>query len=338
MNVFIINELELGSISDLIEIIAVKHETLLSPIDIHKQLKDISIFAFKLPERLIKFIMNYKLDENDAGVCIIKGFTVDNNKIGPTPNHWRDEKADERTMKYSLFLQLCSSILGDTVSWSTQQAGNIVHNIVPIVGDEYKQVGSGTLVELCWHTEEAFHPLRCDYLGLFCLRNSECAGTTFASINSCHIPDHEKQQLFNSQYTIYPDNAHITEAQAGGFRNKQMDAMLNQPEKMPVLFGDYNDPYLCIDPYYMDQNNDDPLAEIALKNIISEINRNIHSVVLESGDLLFIDNYRAVHGRKVFKADYSGVGRWLKRVNIVRDLRKSRAHREGFASRMIKIS
>jgi alpha-ketoglutarate-dependent taurine dioxygenase len=58
--------------------------------------------------------------------------------------------------------------------------------------------------------------------------------------------------------------------------------------------------------------------------------------VLEPGDVCFIDNFKAVHGRRAFKARYDGHDRWLKRVNITRDLRKSRAEREAPTSRVIR--
>jgi alpha-ketoglutarate-dependent taurine dioxygenase len=53
------------------------------------------------------------------------------------------------------------------------------------------------------------------------------------------------------------------------------------------------------------------------------------------GECLFIDNYRAVHGRSSFKARFDRTDRWLKRINIARDLRKSRGVRKAPASRVI---
>jgi alpha-ketoglutarate-dependent taurine dioxygenase len=58
-------------------------------------------------------------------------------------------------------------------------------------------------------------------------------------------------------------------------------------------------------------------------------------VILQPGDIYFIDNFRAVHGRKPFKANYDGNDRWLKRINITRDLRKSRTYRSNPTSRII---
>jgi enduracididine beta-hydroxylase len=50
---------------------------------------------------------------------------------------------------------------------------------------------------------------------------------------------------------------------------------------------------------------------------------------------LFVDNFRAVHGRNPFKANFDGRDRWLKRLNIASDLRKSRDSRVSSYNRVI---
>jgi alpha-ketoglutarate-dependent taurine dioxygenase len=47
-------------------------------------------------------------------------------------------------------------------------------------------------------------------------------------------------------------------------------------------------------------------------------------VALAPGDILILDNYRGVHGRRPFEAKYDGRDRWLKRVSVTRDLRRQR--------------
>src|SRR6185503_8454037 len=103
-----------------------------------------------------------------TGACLLSGYEIDRERIGTTPNNWNDGPAGMRSSRESLFLLFCSALLGDAIGWSTQQNGKIVHDIVPSIGDEHKQVGSSSLTKLWWHTEEAFHPFRCDYLGLLC--------------------------------------------------------------------------------------------------------------------------------------------------------------------------
>jgi len=48
----------------------------------------------------------------------------------------------------------------------------------------------------------------------------------------------------------------------------------------------------------------------------------VERVVLRPGDVAFLDNYRVVHGREPFTPRYDGHDRWLKRVNLIRDIRR----------------
>ena len=82
-----------------------------------------------------------------------------------------------------MLLVLLGSLLGDLIAWSTQQDGAVVHDIAPIKTHEHDQLGSGSAEELTWHTEDAFHPCRGDYLGMMCLRNPDRVPTTFAALD-----------------------------------------------------------------------------------------------------------------------------------------------------------
>ena len=53
------------------------------------------------------------------------------------------------------------------------------------------------------------------------------------------------------------------------------------------------------------------------------------TVVLEEGDLLAVDNHRAVHGRTAFTPRFDGTDRWLQRAFVVDDLSPSRDERDG---------
>jgi alpha-ketoglutarate-dependent taurine dioxygenase len=82
-----------------------------------------------------------------------------------------------------------------------------------------------------------------------------------------------------------------------------------------------------------EEGNDE--AGEALDALIKAMDESLTDLVLQPGSFLFIDNYRAVHGRKPFKATYDGKDRWLKRINVTRDLRKSRVSRLDCTSRII---
>src|SRR4030095_5660464 len=115
---------------------------------------------------------------------------------------------------------------------------------------------------------------------------------------------------------------------------QKIEMMGEAPEKISVLYGHPKSPYLRIDPYFMPRV-DNPQAQEALDALIQELDRSVQDVVLQSGDYCFIDNFKAVHGRKPFTAEYDGNDRWLARINIAKDLRKSRSARASSRSRMI---
>jgi hypothetical protein len=58
--------------------------------------------------------------------------------------------------------------------------------------------------------------------------------------------------------------------------------------------------------------------------LLGQLSANLTDVVLRPGDVLVVDNLRAVHGRRSFQARFDGNDRWLRRVSAVRDLRSFR--------------
>ena len=80
---------------------------------------------------------------------------------------------------------------------------------------------------------------------------------------------------------------------------------------------------------------ENPEARAALDRLIRLIGSRLEEMVLDPGEFCFIDNFKAVHGRRSFKARFDGTDRWLKRVNIMRDLRRSRGLRARSESRLL---
>ncbi|HEV2860042.1 MAG TPA: guanitoxin biosynthesis L-enduracididine beta-hydroxylase GntD [Pyrinomonadaceae bacterium] len=305
-------------------------------------LKDVSVFAHELPRRLRRFLNDFKQLEPAPGVCVISGYPVDDAALGPTPAHWNARGAVSPALAEEMLFILCGSLLGDVFGWATQQGGSLVHEVLPIKDDEDEQMGTGSKQTIFWHNEEAFHPYRSDYVGLMCMRNPDRTPTTFASVDMLELDAEVTRKLFEPHYTITPDDTHTKENswQVGGDSEalkvacRRIEEMLNNPQPQPVMFGDPRSPYLCLDPYYMPPPADGDALR-AFDAFTREVDSKLTEVVLQPGDILFVDNYRAVHGRKSFVARYDGNDRWLKRVNVTRDLRKSRDSRETSSSRII---
>lgn len=313
-------------------------------------LKDAGIIAHKLPERLCMFLNDFKLLEPFPGVCVISGYPIDQAKIGKTPSHWRARAQVSPALEEEILLVLCGSLLGDIFGWSTQQEGFLIHDILPIKGDEATQLSSASEQALVWHTEDAFHPCRGDYLGLMCLRNPYNAATTYASIDMFQLEKEQIKTLFEPHFIIRPDLAHLEHLKKGmanleklpesyrelfEYAYQQINEMNTNPQKVAVLFGNPRSPYLRDDPYYMDRDTENEKVDLALKVLNHAIDMHLSDLILQPGDIAFLDNYKVVHGRKSFKAMFDGNDRWLKRVNVTRDLRKSRSARPTVTSRVI---
>jgi Fe(II)/alpha-ketoglutarate-dependent arginine beta-hydroxylase len=281
-------------------------------------LNSASTYAQALPRRLRAFLNAFRLKE-PSGICVISGYPVDDSKIGKTPTHWRKGAGDSSTMEEEVFLNLCGALLGDAFAWAHQRDGLICQDLVPIEGHENEMIGSGSELDLVWHTEDARYSYRGDYIGLMCLRNPDAVPTTFASIDEVRLDPDRIEVLFEPRFVFRPDPSHPTDSER---------------EKAPVLFGNPESPYLRFDPYSMDQPQTEE-ARSAMDYLIRAIDENLTGVALLPGECLFIDNYKAVHGRSSFKARFDGTDRWLKRINIARDLRKSRSVRKAPASRVI---
>jgi hypothetical protein len=277
-----------------------------------------STYAQELPRRLRRFLNAFRLWE-PSGVCVISGYPVDDSKIGKTPAHWSKGAAGSSTMEEEVFLNLCGALLGDVIAWSHQRDGLICQDLVPVEAHKEEMLGSGSERELVWHTEDARYSYRGDYIGLMCLRNPDAVPTTFASIDEVQLDPSQIEVLFEPRFVFRPDPSHPTDSER---------------EKAPVLFGDPESPYVRFDPYSMDRPETEE-ARLAMDYLIRAIDENLTGVTLLPGECLFIDNYKAVHGRSSFKARFDGTDRWLKRINIARDLRKSREVRKAPASRVI---
>ncbi|HEX8189478.1 MAG TPA: guanitoxin biosynthesis L-enduracididine beta-hydroxylase GntD [Pyrinomonadaceae bacterium] len=305
-------------------------------------LRDVAVLAHELPLRVRRFLNDFKHLEPASGVCVISGYPLDDAALGPTPEHWKARGDISPTLAEEMLFILCASLLGDVFGWATQQGGRLIHEVLPIKDDEDEQMGTGSKQTIWWHNEEAFHPYRSDYVGLMCLRNRDRVPTTYASVDMLELDDEVTRKLFEPRYTIMPDDTHtaVNNWRDGGAgdalkaAHRRLEEMLNNPQQQPVMFGHPGSPYLCLDPYYMPRPDEGDSLR-ALDALTREIDAKLSEVVLQPGDILFVDNYRAVHGRKSFRARYDGTDRWLKRVNVTRDLRKSRDSREASSSRIV---
>ncbi len=332
---------EIDQIQELVRTLAARYASVEDP----EFLRRVAVFSHELPRGLRTTLNDFKVCEPPSGYVIVSGYPIDQQKIGATPSHWQHRQATSTTHEEEIALVLIGSLLGEVFGWATQQGGHLVHEVCPIKGHEHEQLGSSSTELLTWHTEDAFHPCRGDYLLLLCLRNPQRASTTVGACGALRLSETERRYLHEDHFTIRPDESHLPKnrpAGPGGSSSGAVEhgyahiqSMNERPTPISVLFGHRDAPYLRIDPYFMNDVDADTPPAAALRSLIAEIDGGIRDVVLDAGDILCLDNFRIVHGRKPFVASFNGNDRWLKRINVVRDLRKSRSVRPNVESRVI---
>jgi L-asparagine oxygenase len=267
----------------------------------------------ELPHAVRSALTDFARDPGPTGALLIRGVP-----IGPLPATPPTPRAATGAEMHTPFTLLTvARSLGEPVGYLPEQAGDIVQNIVPVQQSATRQVSTSSKVQLMFHTEAAFHPHRPRYLLLLCLRGDANAATTLASIREVAplIDPTLLDVLFQPRFRTAPDESYL----------KRPDGPRILGLSMPVLSGDRTKPSMVFDAELM--VGTDAEAQRAL-NALSEAVAGHHTgVVLESGDLLVIDNQVAVHGRSPFTPRFDGTDRWLQRSFVVPELPTDRVGR-----------
>ena len=172
-------------------------------------------------------------------------------------------------------------------------------------------------VLLSFHTENAFHPHRPDFVMLLCLRadHDAVAGLRTACVRDVlpHLDELTRVALSSPEYR--------TQAPPS------FGASTSSAPCHAVLSGAADDPDLRVDLAATQ-----PLtvraaaALVQLRDVFDEV---AQTVLLSPGDLAVVDNRVTVHGRTAFRPRYDGRDRWLQRTFVAADLRRSREYRPG---------
>ncbi|MFJ9518442.1 TauD/TfdA family dioxygenase [Kitasatospora sp. NPDC101801] len=246
---------------------------------------------------------------DDTAALVVRGGPVGDG-VPPTPGHWQD-RVPGATRYQDFWLTLLASQLGEPVCWSTLQGSRLLGDVLPIKGEEEEQTGHGSATELAFHVEDAFHDRRCDLLALLTLRNVDRVPTTLATTGSLDLAALDLDVLFEPRFLISPDPEHLRGLPA---------ADRPQPRLSAVLHGRRDSPALRVDPAFTRAPEADPAARRAFDGLCAQLADRLVPVEVPVGDVLLINNHRAVHGRRPFRARYDGTDRWLRKATVLREL------------------
>jgi L-asparagine oxygenase len=272
----------------------------------------------RLPERIRRIALDFRRNGARAGGLLLHGMPVD--PVPPTPDH--ADYGQGICLPAARVFSLAAALVGEQFGFRPELAGNIIQDILPVKGfeDTQESISSRALLEL--HCETVFTDHRADVIGLLCLRPDpeRIAGTVLASTEML-LPLLDPKTI-----AILHQPRFATTVDGSFLRGGKIDhPILVGP--IQVLDGDPSRPRIRCD--FAETRGLDPEAQQALDELYSTACESVVETRLAAGDLLFIDNHDAFHGRTSFHCHGTGADRWLLRTFIAKDLSRSRVHRPG---------
>ncbi|MBS0377965.1 MAG: TauD/TfdA family dioxygenase [Proteobacteria bacterium] len=270
-------------------------------------------FSASLPVAVRAAIEQFRTRPHASGALLVRG--VPYGDIPATPELPTAQTVKDGTSERTLLA--VAKLLGEPVGYRPEMNGSVVQNLVPTRANSDRQVSTSSSVTLLFHTETAFHPHRPSYLLLLCLRADGIAETTLSSIDQvkADLSPAAAEILFQRRFRTGVDESFLN-----GREN-----VLGPP--VPVLSGDPDSPSLTFDEDLMIGTDAD--AQAALEELGKAVVGRHLRLKLEPGDLLIVDNHKAVHGRGPYRPRFDGTDRWLQRSFVIPALPASGPVRSG---------
>lgn len=268
-----------------------------------------------LPAAVHDALVEFADHGHPSGALVVRGLPV--GSLPATPPSPRTPSGKDHVSEFALLA--AGRRIGQPVGYRPEHGGELVQNLVPTAGAAGAQTSTSSSVLLEFHTEAAFHPHKPRFLLLLGLRADPSgeARTLLCSIDAVvdHLSLGARAVLTQARFRTSADESYT------GGRTGRLGRLV------PVLGGDPARPSLTFDADLM--SGVDAEATAALEELRALVREHAIGVALGAGDLLVVDNHRAVHGRTPFRARYDGTDRWLQRSFVVTDLEASAGERTG---------
>lgn len=266
----------------------------------------------ELPATVRGAIRRFRRDSGATGALVVGGLPLGPGEVPDTP---LVEGSVQRVATVPAAVLMMFAVgLGDPAAFRPEKSGALVQDVVPVPGKEEFQGNAGSTL-LSFHTENAFHAHRPDFVMLSCLRQDHeaVAGLRTACIRQVFelLEPQVRDALFALEFVTEPPPS--------------FGVAEGEPIPHGVLSGATEDPDVKVD-----FSATKPLTEraaAAMESLQLLFGEHAHTHHLQPGELAIVDNRVTVHGRTAFQPRYDGKDRWLQRTFALADLRDSRAHR-----------
>jgi L-asparagine oxygenase len=291
-------------------------------------------YSKNVPQRIKSLLQDFVKNGSSHGFLLIKKFSFDNIAPGvdvpislelpKTPDN-NNSKTGENTI-LARIQSILVSLIGELISYEAEGYGRLFQDIVPVKKMENEQTSIGSNTELEIHTEQAFSKLRPDIISLACIRGDPLAQTYILPVHHIlqNINENERELL---RLPLWKTGVDLSFKLNG---NDFIEGDIRGP--FSIITGEINDPKLIFDQDLMFGITEE--ANNLIKKVIDIYYKYRNQHNLQTGEIILIDNIRAVHGRSQFYPNYDDKDRFLIRCFAVYDYDFSSYAREN-DSRMI---
>jgi len=267
-----------------------------------------------LPERIKTILLRFAKSGSETGYLLLKNFKINSDTLPKTPKNNKYNVGENEEL--SKVQAIIVSTIGDLLGYEAECFGNLFQDIVPNESMANNQTSLGSNIELEIHTEQAFSNLKPDILSLSCLKGDDNANTYTLPVQSI-LKNINESELELLRLPLWKTGVDLS------FKLNEhefIDGDVRGP--MPIISGEENDPTLIFDQDLMTGINEE--AETLLKKIVKIYYKHRLSHNLKKGEIILIDNKRAVHGRSPFFPKYDGEDRFLVRCFAVFNLERTK--------------
>ncbi len=264
-----------------------------------------------LPQPLLERFKAFRNDPTAPGAWLLRHWPRDR-ELPATPQTGAHAEQKSTWVSEGALLT-AAQLLGELFAYRAEKGGALVHQVLPVAGSELARSNEGSLVDLDMHTEAAFFLFRPHFILLVCLRGDAQgdARTTVASATAlCRHLD--------------PATLAVLRAPVFQLRAPQsFDQGLGEvrwSEPRPMITGPVDLPEICTNLNGVRAMT--PHSEQALAAVRAVLQQPgvVQSVCLTPGDMLVVNNRKALHGRTPFTPRFDGQDRWLQRCYVRSDL------------------
>jgi hypothetical protein len=274
--------------------------------------------ANHVPERIKTAFVNFSKYGSKNGFLYINTSLAHNFTELKTPAG-NNEKLGETTI-LSKIQSILIHTISEMIAYEAEGYGRLFQDIIPIQSMSTKQTSVSSNIELEIHTEQAFSKLKPDILSLSCIRGDPKALTYILPVKFI-LDNLSQDEIAMLREPLWLTGVDLSFKING---NEFIDGDIRGP--MPILSGKETDPILVFDQDLMKGITEE--SDNMIKKIVDIYYKHRLYHNMQTGDIILVDNRRAVHGRSPFSPKYDGYDRFLVRAFATYDYKYSEFARQ----------